>query len=287
MEIIGILEEIFIPILIHDRSLKIKGKSGLDFLISDKAIREQMIIYLQQFRDDKQKNIQLTISIENHRYIMINDKKMWTDFFKLKHGDIITEEDEKEIIKFMKKYFTPFESSRSHSLGLDDWQRLNKWMNEQINEILEEHFTGDGEKSMKTKLKKYLSKINFGAESSQKRQSFISLFDENLTIIFERLFQNGGVLFRDHLTKADLYLFSVFVQYFEGPLQNEDLKNYFLLKSEINKNKYFGKGKEKIEDLNEIIEVKEEKGENTSNVDEYNDLRIQLIYEFVEKIKNV
>uniref|UniRef100_A0A1I8B5S4 Uncharacterized protein n=1 Tax=Meloidogyne hapla TaxID=6305 RepID=A0A1I8B5S4_MELHA len=140
IEIFGIIEEILIPILLHDRSMKIKGKSGLEFLISDNAIREQLISYLPQFWEDKQ----ITISTENYRYIIIIGRKFWVDYFQLNFGDIINDEDENKINIFMKKYIIPFINSRSHSLGLDDWQRLNKWINEYINEILHNQFIGDG-----------------------------------------------------------------------------------------------------------------------------------------------
>nr|CAD2181390.1 unnamed protein product [Meloidogyne enterolobii] len=149
IEINEIIEEILIPTLMNDRLTKIKGKSGLEFLISDKGIREQLISFLPQFWDDKQ----ITIFTENYRYIIIIGRNFWLDYFKLNIGDRISEEDEREIKIFIKKYITPFLDSRSHSLGLDDWQRLNKWINEYIDEILNNYFIGDEEKSLKYKVR--------------------------------------------------------------------------------------------------------------------------------------
>nr|CAD2173938.1 unnamed protein product [Meloidogyne enterolobii] len=103
----------------------------------------------------------------------------------------------------------------------------------------------------------------------------------------------GPYLFGSELTKADLSLFSVLVQYFEGPLNNREIKKYFLKESEktLENQTYVGKGKKKIyeDDLDEIVEFKEDRGKGStsnSNLDDaYIDWRIQIIYEFIERIK--
>ena len=144
-----------------------------------------------------------------------------------------------------------------------------------------------------------MDKIKFDQRNTQSSHQSPNLLEEKFKIISERLIQNKGFLFGDKITRADLSLFSVLVQYFEGPLINENLKNYFMKEWErkLNKNNfnYFdGKGKGKVEeekdeeeDLNEIIEVKEEKKESSSNKfeDDYVNWEIQILFEFVEKIK--
>ncbi|KAL7075351.1 hypothetical protein ACQ4LE_005283 [Meloidogyne hapla] len=132
----------------EDRTMKINGKSGLDFLITDNGIRHQMISHMPEFMESKQ----LTISIENYRYIIIIDTKFWQGYFQLNLGDALTDNDEKEIIGFMKKYIVPFLNSRSYPLGMDDWQRLNIWLKGYVDELLEKYFTGDVKDSMHTKV---------------------------------------------------------------------------------------------------------------------------------------
>uniref|UniRef100_A0A915MZ83 Uncharacterized protein n=1 Tax=Meloidogyne javanica TaxID=6303 RepID=A0A915MZ83_MELJA len=157
------------------------------------------------------------------------------------------------------------------SFYMGDWQRLNNWLKEYIDEMLQKYFNGDGEGSMFTKIKHYLNKISLNHSSE--------LFDNQLSIIAERLLLTGAYLFGSELTKADLSLFSVLVQYFEE--SEKTLENQA----------YVGKGKKKIyeEDLDEIVGFKEDRGKgSTSNSnlnDAYIDWRIEIIYEFVERIK--
>ncbi|KAF7626120.1 hypothetical protein Mgra_00009697, partial [Meloidogyne graminicola] len=286
IEIIEIIEQILIPILMYDRTTKINGKTGLDFLITDKGIREQLIIYLPQFHQEKQ----LKIEQDNYHYILIIGKNFWLEYFKLNINDAITKEEEEEIISFMKKFvITPFYNKKElNYLNLDDWERLNKWINELINKLLYEHFIGEGKESWNYKIKQYLNKINFNQSSNQNINYFIELFDEKLTLIANKLLSNGGeFLFGEQITKIDIYLFSVFIQFFEGHLNNKKIKKYFLRESEkinnlFNKN-VVGKGKEKMEEIEEIEE--EIKIDNLNNNNDYIDWRIEIIYQFIEKIK--
>ncbi|KAF7636281.1 hypothetical protein Mgra_00004267, partial [Meloidogyne graminicola] len=280
IEIIGIIEEIIIPILMYDRSVNINGNNnGLEFLISDKGIREQMISYLPQFLEEKR----LKIVQDNYHYILIIGKNFWLNFFKLNNGDAINENEEKEIFNFMQNYVLNFNDKNSFDFG--DWQRLNKFIENFINEILNEYFTSDGKESMNYKIKQYLNKINFDQKNIN---NLIELFDKKLTIIANKLLINKEYIFGEELTQTDIYLFSVFIQFFEGHLNNKKLKKYFMKESEKLKNNsfnnYIGKGKEKI---NEIIEIKKEINNNKLLNDEYIDWRIEIIYQFIEKIKKL
>uniref|UniRef100_A0A915NVR7 Glutathione S-transferase C-terminal domain-containing protein n=1 Tax=Meloidogyne floridensis TaxID=298350 RepID=A0A915NVR7_9BILA len=71
-------------------------------------------------------------------------------------------------------------------------------------------------------LKKYLDKIKFDQRNTQSSHQFPNLLEEKFKIISERLIQNKGFLFGDKITRADLSLFSVLVQYFEGSDKFED-----------------------------------------------------------------
>uniref|UniRef100_A0A915MYL6 Uncharacterized protein n=1 Tax=Meloidogyne javanica TaxID=6303 RepID=A0A915MYL6_MELJA len=209
----------------------------------------------------------IQIAIENFGYILAINSNFWQEYFQLNLSDALTDTDEKKIILFMKKYIKPVMGS----FDMGDWQRLNNWLKEFIDEMIQNYFNGDGEGSMFTKIKQYLNKISLNHSSE--------LFDNQLSILAERLLLTGAYLFGSELTKADLSLFSVLVQYFEE--SEKTLENQT----------YVGKGKKKIyeEDLDEIVEFKEDRGKgSTSNRnldDAYIDWRIQIIYEFIERIK--
>nr|CAD2178540.1 unnamed protein product [Meloidogyne enterolobii] len=143
-QIIGIVNEILIPILMEDRTIKINGKCGLDFLNSDNGIRKQLIKNLPEFMGSKY----IQIAIENFGYILAINSNFWQEYFQLNLSDALTDTDEKKIILFMKKYIKPVMGS----FDMGDWQRLNNWLKEFIDEILQKYFNGDEEGSMFTKV---------------------------------------------------------------------------------------------------------------------------------------
>ncbi|CAK5090973.1 unnamed protein product [Meloidogyne enterolobii] len=128
----------------EDRTMKINGKCGLDFLSSDNGIRKQLIEHLPEFMESKY----IQIAIENFGYILAINSNFWQEYFQLNLSDALTDNDEKKIILFMKKYIKPVMGN----FDMGDWQRLNNWLKEYIDEMLQKYFNGDGEGSMYTKV---------------------------------------------------------------------------------------------------------------------------------------
>ncbi|KAF7636316.1 hypothetical protein Mgra_00004303, partial [Meloidogyne graminicola] len=245
-KIIKIIENIFQPILIKDRLTRDKyGKGGLDFLAYDKSLQEQLIPKIEITKNNTLK----LLDNKNITYIFENNLEFWNELFNLEKGIKNNEKDENDIIIFLNKFIKKIKNKN----GTNDWFPFIETKNEWIESILKKYFY-NGEYLIES-----IQNLN-----NEPINDIINKFDYYLTQITE-LFNNNIFLFGDEPTYADIYLFSVLIQFFEGKKVIED--------NELNNS---------IE-INEIEEIIENNNNNEQN--KYIDNRINILYQFIEKMK--
>uniref|UniRef100_A0A915P887 GST C-terminal domain-containing protein n=1 Tax=Meloidogyne floridensis TaxID=298350 RepID=A0A915P887_9BILA len=320
-EIILISENYLLKILTKDKTTrhrKIGGKKsgGLDYLIKDNGVRAQFFQSHPQLFEWRWQEI-----------VLNNDKKIkfemgfefWNEFFAIERGIENQEIDEKEILNFMEKHlviilgsdvssdgvgssnysYSDGTEGSSHSLNreinndylwnLDDWQYFYEWMDKFVKAKLEEYFTKE-KNSMEGKLREYLQNHSWDQVSDEKiYESFEKIIQKIVNMLGSQKF-----LFGDQQSLADISLFSILVQFFEGHLNIPVIKHFFLKKGE----------KPEREDIKSIgkaivIEQKsksnceiEEEGpsfiENCGEIegnDKYIDKRIGHLHSYVERMK--
>uniref|UniRef100_A0A914LR28 Uncharacterized protein n=1 Tax=Meloidogyne incognita TaxID=6306 RepID=A0A914LR28_MELIC len=320
-EIISISENYLLKILTKDKTTrhrKIGGKKsgGLDYLIKDNGVRAQFFQSHPQLFEWRWQEI-----------VLNNDKKIkfemgfefWNEFFAIERGIENLEIDEKEILTFLEKHlaiilgsdvssdgvgssnysYSDGTEGSSHSLNkeinndylwnLDDWQYFYEWMAKFVEAKLEEYFTKE-KNSMEGKLREYLHK-----------HSWDQVFDEKIYESFEKIIQkivnmlgSQRFLFGDQPSLADISLFSILIQFFEGHLNIPVIKHFFLKKGEKPE-------REDIESIGKAIVI-EQKSKNNCEIEEegpsfiencgeleendiYIDKRIGHLHSYVERMK--
>uniref|UniRef100_A0A1I8BMR3 GST C-terminal domain-containing protein n=1 Tax=Meloidogyne hapla TaxID=6305 RepID=A0A1I8BMR3_MELHA len=290
-EIINIVHNILFTILMKDRTKRdINGNGGFDFLIKDLAIHRQLLPKMEEFYDQY---INLIIN-EEKVYIFKFNEEFWNELFYLEKGIELNEFDEENIYKFLNKYIKV--EGYSKTLGLEDWGIFIEKKNEWIEFVLKKYFT-EGEQSFEYML---IQQISFNKEIKT-INDIINYFDKYLSKLSE-MFVGNDFLFGNEPSNADIYLFAVLIQFFEGPILNiSELYYFFRLKNNqkgnySNQNYSDKKGKGIIEngyseieenEKDEIIEIKEDKIIENKEIlkIEYLDKRINILYNFVQKMK--
>uniref|UniRef100_A0A914L381 Uncharacterized protein n=1 Tax=Meloidogyne incognita TaxID=6306 RepID=A0A914L381_MELIC len=320
-EIILILENYLLKILTKDKTTrhrKIGGKKsgGLDYLIKDNGVRAQFFQSHPQLFEWRWQEI-----------VLNNDKKIkfemgfefWNEFFAIERGIENQEIDEKEILNFMEKHlviilgsdmssdgvgssnysYSDGTEGSSHSLNreinndylwnLDDWQYFYEWMDKFVEAKLEEYFTKE-KNSMEGKLREYLQKHSWDQVSDEKiYESFEKIIQKIINMLGSQRF-----LFGDQPSLADISLFSILFQFFEGHLNIPVIKHFFIKKGETpERNAIDSIGKAIVIELKakSNCEIEEEGpsfiencGEMEGN-DKYIDKRIGLLHSYVERMK--
>uniref|UniRef100_A0A1I8BJ16 GST C-terminal domain-containing protein n=1 Tax=Meloidogyne hapla TaxID=6305 RepID=A0A1I8BJ16_MELHA len=268
----------------------INGNGGFDFLIKDLAIHRQLLPKMEEFYDQY---INLIIN-EEKVYIFKFNEEFWNELFYLEKGIELNEFDEENIYKFLNKYIKV--EGYSKTLGLEDWGIFIEKKNEWIEFVLKKYFT-EGEQSFEYML---IQQISFNKEIKT-INDIINYFDKYLSKLSE-MFVGNDFLFGNEPSNADIYLFAVLIQFFEGPILNiSELYYFFRLKNNqkgnySNQNYSDKKGKGIIEngyseieenEKDEIIEIKEDKIIENKEIlkIEYLDKRINILYNFVQKMK--
>uniref|UniRef100_A0A1I8BK38 GST_C_6 domain-containing protein n=1 Tax=Meloidogyne hapla TaxID=6305 RepID=A0A1I8BK38_MELHA len=199
------------------------------------------------------------------------------------------------------------EIDKEYLWNLDDWQYIYEWTNKFVENKLEEYFT-KGKDSMEEQvegivliminnsilyfqLREYLQKHLWDQVSDEKiYESFEKLINRIVNVLGSQKF-----LFGDQPSLADISLFSILVQFFEGHLNIPVLKHFFLKKDEKperDDNENIGKSiviEHRKENNNCEIEEEgpsfiEDNGDIEEN-NKYIDSRIQRLYNYVERMK--
>nr|CAD2201068.1 unnamed protein product [Meloidogyne enterolobii] len=250
-----IVDNILFPILIKDRTTRdLKGNGGFDFLAKDKAIHQQLLPKLEELY----KKPQIIEINHNEAFLVKIDEQFWNELFCLEKGIEKHEKDDKDIKLFFDKYIDKLVEGGNKKQIFD----LSYW------------------------------------------GVFINKKDEWIENIVKKYFIKGENNFEN---MADICLFAVLIQFFEGPFLNiPQLDYFFRLKGSSNNvgstSQVYNqkeKGKEIIqneEELNgivedgitEIEEVKKEVKEIVENKGfkiEYEDDRINILFNFVQNMK--
>ncbi|KAF7635863.1 GST_C_6 domain-containing protein [Meloidogyne graminicola] len=247
-------------ILTKDRTTRYRKIGGKTF--GDNAVRSQFFQSHPQLFEWRWQEIKLN----NKKIIKFEMSiEFWNEFFEIERGIENIEINEEKVINFMEKHLIINEGFNENYLwNLNDWNDIYEWINKFIENKLKEYFT-EGKESMEVKLREYLERNSWDQISDEK---IYELFDKILQRIINIL-GTKKFLFGDLPSLADISLFSVLIQFYEGNLNIPVKKNR-------KENDIIEEGISLIEN-NELIE-KENK---------YLDKRIQIIYNFIERIKNL
>ncbi|CAK5080199.1 unnamed protein product [Meloidogyne enterolobii] len=221
------------------------------------------------------------------------DEQFWNELFCLEKGIEKHEKDDKDIKLFFDKYIDKLvKGGNKQIFDLKYWSVFIDKKNEWIENIVKKYFI-EGENNFENMLIQQIS-------SNRKIKTInkvIKNFDKNLSLIGEMIVGNYFI-FGEEPTNADICLFAVLIQFFEDPaiLNIPQLAYFFRLKGSSNNvgstsqvYNQKGKGKEIIpnEEDDIIEEVKEEKEivENKGLIIEFEDDRINILFNFVQNMK--
>ncbi|CAK5080203.1 unnamed protein product [Meloidogyne enterolobii] len=280
----------------------LKGNGGFDFLAKDKAIHQQLLPKLEELY----KKPQIIEINDNEAFLVKIDEQFWNELFCLEKGVEKHEKDDKDIKLFFDKYIDKLvKGGNKQIFDLKYWSVFIDTKNEWIENIVKKYLI-EGGNNFENMLIKQIS-------SNKKIKTInkvIKNFDKNLSLIGEMIVGNYFI-FGEEPTNADICLFAVLIQFFEGPFLNiPQLDYFFRLKGSSNNvgstsqvYNQKGKGKDIIqneEELNEFkynneeipneiekdeIEEVKEIAENKGLIIEFEDDRINILFNFVQNIK--
>nr|CAD2189138.1 unnamed protein product [Meloidogyne enterolobii] len=310
-----------------------KKSGGLDYLIKDNGVRAQFFQSHPQLfewrwqeivlNNDKKIKFEMGSEFWNEFFGIergienqeINEKEILN--FMEKHLVIILGSDVSSDGVGSSNYsYSEGTEGSSHSLNkeinndylwnLDDWQHFYEWMDKFVENKLEEYFTKE-----KNSMEGKVGEINFKIDNNNiihiqlreylQKHLWDQVSDEKIYESFEKIIQkivnmlgSQKFLFGDQQSLADISLFSILVQFFEGHLNIPVIKHFFLKKGEKPE-------REDIESIGKAIVIEqgsksnceiEEEGpsfiENCGEMegnDKYIDKRIGHLHSYVERMK--